>query len=209
VNYVKDEFGEVAGQLLEYTYARVPGEQRTKGESLAIDSSYAWSQSLIVSEFQPATQVVELIHQGDSATCDAVWLSYRSEIRFATLEIEISQSIFLIDISIAPKVWPAEWDGVEQDVVNRFARRFFRDSGRLNLKLDKRRNGVSLGSQVPSPTVNRADRDWRDSLRWWLDRETLGFVVLKRTGSGQAVLPALDLQSNQVWFQMLERSRTG
>jgi len=206
VNDLKDEFGEVVGQLLEYTYARVPSERRTKGQNLAMDSAYAWAHSLIVPEFQAKTEVTELTHQGDSASCDAVRLVYQLE---GQLQLDISQTVFAIEILLRPWPWPVEWRGNDPKLVNRFARQFFRDSGRLNLRLDKQRDAVSLGSQAPSPTVRRAERDWLDSLRWWCDGKMLGFVILKRTGAGQAVLPTLDLRSNLVWFQMLERSRTG
>ena len=207
-NYIKAELGEVSGQLIEYRYQEIPKEQRTKGQREALVSAHGWLQSIGAAQLQPTLEANDLIHNGDSTSCDAVRIAYALTYQFGELALEISQTIFVITVTIVPRPWPANWKDNSLEAATVLAQRFFRNSRKVNLRLEKQLDGVSLGRQAGPESATLETGDWLETLQWWCDGTTIGFVLLKRTGPGQSVTPSLDLESNKVWFQMFERSRT-
>lgn len=207
-NYVKMEFGTVVGQLLEYQYQVIPKERRTKGQAEALVSARGWLESVLADEFQPKAEAIELIHDGDATTCDAVQFRYRAAVEFGELGLLVSQTVFVMTISVIPRAAPPSWRGDAAQEVMLFARRFFRHPERVNLRSDKQRDGLVLGRQVIPGAVSGEALDWLDTLQWWSDGTTIGFALLKRTGAGQAAVTSRDLQANQVWFRMFERPRS-
>lgn len=206
---IRQEFGDLPAQLLGLDYAPVRMDQLRPGELRAVESAEGWAATLIALDSRPNAETPVSIHRGDTLnTCDSVRLSRQFEGTIPTLAIEISQSLFVVAISLRAQQWPVEWMAESDEDVTRIARRFFKDSGRLSLKISKRVNGVLLGSQDMEQRLPPSSRDWRDSLQFARDAETWTFFVLKRTGFGQMVLPSFELPSNLVWFDVLERRRT-
>jgi hypothetical protein len=209
MNFIKTELGEVCAELLEYRCQPIPEEQRTKGQREAIVSARQWLESIATPEFQPPAAAVVSIHSGDASTCDAVRIEYSRAYQFGELAVVVSQTVFVITVTISPRPWPGAWRDNSLEAATLIGRRFFSDPTRISLRLEKQGKGVSIGRQDSAHAPSREARDWLDTLRWWCDGTTVGYVFLKRTGAGQAVLPSLELEPNKVWFKLFERPRTG
>lgn len=207
VNEIKSEFGTVVGQLLEYKYEAIAEGRRTKGQEEALVSAQGWIESILAPYFQPKGPVLEQFHNHDAATCDAVQIRYPVGPAPGELELLVSQSLFVITVSVLPRVPPSSWRSRNEEPATEFAGRLFKQSERIKLRLEKERNGVLLGRQVIAENAGPGQMDWLDSLTWWLDGTSLGFSVLKQTGGDQPAITSSDLQPNQVWFRMFEQPR--
>jgi len=207
VNAIKAELGTVVGQLLEYQFQPVPQSQQRKGQRSAATSAKGWVESIIVDSFQPHENVPAGFHNRDQGTCDAVEFHYYVGVGAGQLDLRIRQTIFVLNISVKPKVWHSTWQGRPERAATELSSRLFLHPDRLNLRRIKASSALTFGDQIISAAKSSDEIDWLDTLRWWSDGTEVGFTVLKRTGAGQAYVTSLDLQPNQVWFDMFERPR--
>lgn len=205
---ISTEFGPVISQIPEYRYEIIPKDRRTQGQEKALASGRGWLESVLTNEFRPKSNLLEFIHNRQTDTCDAVQFQYPVEAEFGEVTLHISQTVFVTVIFVIPRVPPASWRGSPDRAAIEFARRLFQHPERLNFRTDKHGAGFSLGRQIIPASTPPEAVDWLDTLVWWSDGTTLGFGFLKRTGSGQSARTSLDLQPNQIWFQLFERQRT-
>ena len=207
VNEIKAEFGEVVGQLLEYRYEAIPRGRRTKGQEQALISAGGWVETLLSADFQPKGTVLEQFHNHDATSCDAVQISYPVGPQSGELELRVSQTMFVTTVSVFSRVPQAAWRLRNEEAAAQFAGRLFNQAPRIKLRLETERNGVLLGRQVMAENAIRAQLDWLDTLTWWLDGDSLGFSVLKRTGGDQSARTSADLEPNREWFSKFEQPR--
>jgi hypothetical protein len=208
VDDVKAEFGAVVGGLLEYPYENIPPESRTKGQKEALGSARGWVESVLRSELHPLARTTEEFHNQTPGTCDAVRLRYPVRVGSNELEVQVSQTVFVLTFSFLPVAAPpSEWQLVNEEAMTRFARSVLQQPQRLDLQVTNRRNGAVLGRQAPREAAFSNEIDWVDTLMWWSDGQTVGFAALKRTGPDQAAKTSASPGPNQFWFRMFETPR--
>jgi len=205
---IRGKFGPVAGQLLEYSFQETPKGQQTKGQSQAFKSGEGWLRSILNDDIRPPVPPDELIHTGDANTCDAIQHRYQVRGDLGELSIQISQTVFVIAVVVAPSVPPSNWSRDSRQAAMELARRLFRQPERLNLRATDELGWIAMGRQFPADDAPRAATDWLDTIQWWADGTHVGFFLLKRTGPDQSSKPSGSLEANRAWFQMFERPRT-
>lgn len=204
---VAEKIGTLAAQLLDYSFVETPEDQQTKGQKQATRSFTGWLNTLLTIPPKSEDGVVPAFHVGDGVTCDAMRVEYTLGTNEEQIRIRLTQTVFLVQVVIAPREWPAEWLDNRQSAALALAQRLFKQADRINLRLLGNEQGVWFGEQIIDPGQSSAERGWIDTLRWWASDRVIGFVLLKSTGAGQAARVSADFQPNQKWFDLFEKPR--
>ncbi len=186
-------------EILGYDFAPIA----TEAPRHAVRLFDSWTRTIVAADFCPPADAPRLVHFGEGETCDALSVSYLVGGRRA--RIVHTRFIFTAEFAIEGGQPPTL--AAAEQIVPSTLRRVLREDGKLNVSVHEMEGGF-YGRQPQRPLMregrlNLMDRNWTDSVHWWLSQGTLRLACVKVQPLASG-LPDASRESNRAWFRFYE-----
>jgi hypothetical protein len=174
-----------AASLRDPQWAPVPQSE------FALQQAKSWLISLLRPEYAPPPETAFITLPLENAVCDTI----RAQYRRGAVDIDAAQSRYVIAITVKGLQHP----GNDLEKAQNAARQIFAKRDRIRLEWRGTRKGGSYGQQG-GPLFDPEWAYWVDSMRWWSDSETVGFVLLRAPGGPNRIYFTPEEVDNRRWF---------
>lgn len=173
---------------------RNPGRTPAPHSELALQQATSWLASLLKAEYGPREDTAFVTIPLENGICDTIRARYRTD----GVEVDTAQSRHLISITVRGMKPPPGATDLEK--AQHAARQIFAKQERIRLQLTGPRQGGSFGQQG-GPPFDKEWSYWVDSLRWWSEGDTIGFLLLRAPGGPNRAFITPEEADNRRWFQ--------
>ncbi len=188
----------LVAEILGYDFAPIATEPPRR----AVRLFDGWTRTIVAAGFCPPAGVPRLVHLGDGHTCDSIAADYSVGGR----PVRVVQTYFLFAMELRNSEQPPTLDAARQTVPQMLAV-LLREADKLDVSVEAMDEGF-CGRQPQRPLMregrlNLMDRNWTDSVHWWLSQGTLRLACVKVQPLASG-LPDASRESNRAWFRFYE-----
>jgi len=162
----------------------------------ALVSARSWPGEIVKTPYLPPDTTSYLLFPMEAGICDVIRAAFKS----GGYEFEIAQSRYLISLRISGvRALPQESD---LERARRIAREVLVQGGTFQFAREGDFQAGSYGRHLSS-SENVRDADWPhwfDQMRWWADKESVGFLTIKATGGPTRNVIDVSEGLNVHWF---------
>lgn len=161
---------------------------------LALQQARSWLASLLRPEYGPREETAFVTTPLENGICDTIRARYRA----GGIDFDTAQSRYVISITVRGIKPPPGAGDLEK--AQNAARQIFAKQERIRLQLAGPRGRGSFGRQG-GPPLDAEWSYWVDSLRWWSEGDTVGFLLLRAPGGPNRAFFTAEEADNRRWFE--------